>query len=165
MGYSIDMVVEGRGDQRLAIECDGDKYHGPERWLDKGGVRVLLIRLDEFAKTRALGLILKRLFKEATHDVHAILERGGIVQVCRFRGRELLPEDADGGGLSTCNPTTIHAARLGRSSALRPATSCHRRAQPGPASCARPEAGSSTCKARNRSRHTPLLAPLYNYVA
>jgi transcription elongation GreA/GreB family factor len=32
MGYSIDMVVEGRGDQRLAIECDGDKYHGPERW-------------------------------------------------------------------------------------------------------------------------------------
>lgn len=34
MGYSIDMVVEGRGDQRLAIECDGDKYHGPERWAD-----------------------------------------------------------------------------------------------------------------------------------
>jgi very-short-patch-repair endonuclease len=34
MGYSIDMVVEGRGDQRLAIECDGDKYHGPERWSD-----------------------------------------------------------------------------------------------------------------------------------
>ena len=34
MGYSIDMVVEGRGDQRLAIECDGDKYHGAERWAD-----------------------------------------------------------------------------------------------------------------------------------
>jgi very-short-patch-repair endonuclease len=34
MGYSIDMVVEGQGDQRLAIECDGDKYHGPERWAD-----------------------------------------------------------------------------------------------------------------------------------
>lgn len=34
MGYSIDMVVEGRGDQRLVIECDGDKYHGPERWSD-----------------------------------------------------------------------------------------------------------------------------------
>jgi very-short-patch-repair endonuclease len=34
MGYSIDLVVEGRGEQRLAIECDGDKYHGPERWAD-----------------------------------------------------------------------------------------------------------------------------------
>ena len=66
--------------------------------LDKGGVRVLPIRLDEFAKTRALGLILKCLFKEAAHDVHAILERGGLVQVCRFRGRKLFPEDADGGG-------------------------------------------------------------------
>jgi very-short-patch-repair endonuclease len=34
MGYSIDMVVEGTGNQRLAVECDGDKYHGPERWAD-----------------------------------------------------------------------------------------------------------------------------------
>lgn len=33
-GYSIDLVVEGIGDRRLAIECDGDKYHGPERWAD-----------------------------------------------------------------------------------------------------------------------------------
>lgn len=30
--YRIDMVVEGGNDARLAIECDGDKYHGPERW-------------------------------------------------------------------------------------------------------------------------------------
>jgi very-short-patch-repair endonuclease/transcription elongation GreA/GreB family factor len=34
LGYSIDLVVEGAGDRRLAIECDGDKYHGPERWAD-----------------------------------------------------------------------------------------------------------------------------------
>jgi very-short-patch-repair endonuclease len=32
--YSIDLVVEGRDDRRLAIELDGDKYHGPERWAD-----------------------------------------------------------------------------------------------------------------------------------
>lgn len=31
-GYSIDLVVEGTEDRRLAVECDGDKYHGPERW-------------------------------------------------------------------------------------------------------------------------------------
>ena len=30
--YRIDLVVESDGDQRLAIECDGDSYHGPEQW-------------------------------------------------------------------------------------------------------------------------------------
>jgi len=30
--YRIDMVVEGAGDVRLAIECDGDEYHGPDKW-------------------------------------------------------------------------------------------------------------------------------------
>lgn len=34
MGFKIDLVVEGLGDRRLAIECDGDQYHGPERWAD-----------------------------------------------------------------------------------------------------------------------------------
>ncbi|HEV2223867.1 MAG TPA: AAA domain-containing protein [Candidatus Acidoferrales bacterium] len=32
--FSIDMVVEGEADRRLAIELDGDKYHTPERWAD-----------------------------------------------------------------------------------------------------------------------------------
>ena len=25
-------MVEGDDDRRLAIECDGDRYHGPEQW-------------------------------------------------------------------------------------------------------------------------------------
>ena len=32
--FRIDMVVEGNNDSRLAIECDGDKYHGPDKWAD-----------------------------------------------------------------------------------------------------------------------------------
>lgn len=32
--YSIDLVVDGEQDRRLAIELDGDKYHPPERWMD-----------------------------------------------------------------------------------------------------------------------------------
>jgi very-short-patch-repair endonuclease len=32
--YRIDMVVEGHEDARLAVECDGDRYHGPEKWAD-----------------------------------------------------------------------------------------------------------------------------------
>jgi very-short-patch-repair endonuclease/transcription elongation GreA/GreB family factor len=33
-GFSIDMVIEGDSGRRLAVECDGDLYHGPERWAD-----------------------------------------------------------------------------------------------------------------------------------
>lgn len=32
--YRIDMVVEGANDERLAIECDGDRYHGADKWPD-----------------------------------------------------------------------------------------------------------------------------------
>jgi hypothetical protein len=40
--YRIDLVVEGSSDTRLAVECDGDEYHGPERWQhDTAQQRVL----------------------------------------------------------------------------------------------------------------------------
>ncbi|HTO43072.1 MAG TPA: AAA domain-containing protein [Burkholderiales bacterium] len=32
--YRVDLVVEGSNDARLAVECDGDKREGPEKWLD-----------------------------------------------------------------------------------------------------------------------------------
>jgi very-short-patch-repair endonuclease len=32
--YRIDMVAEGHNDARLAVECDGDKYHGADKWAD-----------------------------------------------------------------------------------------------------------------------------------
>lgn len=32
--YSIDLVVEGENDNRLAIELDGDQYHTPDNWLN-----------------------------------------------------------------------------------------------------------------------------------
>lgn len=32
--YRIDMVVEGHNDTRLAVECDGDQYHGLDKWAD-----------------------------------------------------------------------------------------------------------------------------------
>ncbi|MFN3146963.1 MAG: AAA domain-containing protein [Paracoccaceae bacterium] len=31
-GFKIDLVVEGLEDRRLAIELDGDQYHGPDVW-------------------------------------------------------------------------------------------------------------------------------------
>lgn len=40
--FRIDMVVEGADDARLAIECDGDAFHGPDRWAaDMSRQRVL----------------------------------------------------------------------------------------------------------------------------
>ena len=40
--FRIDMVVEGERDARLAIECDGDEFHGPDRWAaDMSRQRVL----------------------------------------------------------------------------------------------------------------------------
>lgn len=40
--FRIDMVVEGADDSRLAIECDGDEFHGPDRWAaDMSRQRVL----------------------------------------------------------------------------------------------------------------------------
>jgi very-short-patch-repair endonuclease len=32
--YRIDLVVEGDNDARLAVECDGDQYHGADKWAD-----------------------------------------------------------------------------------------------------------------------------------
>lgn len=32
--FRIDLIVEGENDQRIAIECDGDRYHGPDKWSD-----------------------------------------------------------------------------------------------------------------------------------
>ena len=40
--FRIDMVVEGGDDARLALECDGDEFHGPDRWqADMSRQRVL----------------------------------------------------------------------------------------------------------------------------
>jgi very-short-patch-repair endonuclease len=40
--YRLDMVVEGANDTRLAVECDGDAFHGPERWAsDMNRQRIL----------------------------------------------------------------------------------------------------------------------------
>ena len=33
-GFRIDFVVEGREGRRLAVECDGDRFHGPGQWSD-----------------------------------------------------------------------------------------------------------------------------------
>jgi len=59
-GYRIDLVIEGL-DRRLAVECDGDAWHGPERYeqdvarqrqLERVGWKFVRIRESEFYADR-----------------------------------------------------------------------------------------------------------------
>jgi very-short-patch-repair endonuclease len=59
--HRIDMVVEGGDDRRLAIECDGDRYHGPEQWpadmarqrtLERAGWRIWRCFASRFVRER-----------------------------------------------------------------------------------------------------------------
>jgi very-short-patch-repair endonuclease len=59
-GYRIDLVVEGL-DKRLAVECDGDNWHGPDRYgqdmarqrqLERARWRFVRIRESEFYADR-----------------------------------------------------------------------------------------------------------------
>ncbi|MEM0203186.1 MAG: DUF559 domain-containing protein [Archaeoglobaceae archaeon] len=59
-GYRIDLVVEGN-ENRLAVECDGDEWHGPDtfendmrrqRQLERAGWKFVRIRASEFYANR-----------------------------------------------------------------------------------------------------------------
>lgn len=43
--FRIDLVIEGEKDRRLAVELDGDRYHGPDRWLDDWNRQKILERV------------------------------------------------------------------------------------------------------------------------
>src|SRR6185369_11579362 len=43
-GYRIDLVVVGGG-RRLAVECDGDRFHGPEKLQEDMERQAILERL------------------------------------------------------------------------------------------------------------------------
>jgi very-short-patch-repair endonuclease len=74
--YRIDMVVEGANDARLAIECDGDKYHGPEQWMDDMQRQRTLERAG-WVFWRCFASVFIRRRDEVLADlVHVLAERG-----------------------------------------------------------------------------------------
>jgi very-short-patch-repair endonuclease len=74
--YRIDMVVEGHNDARLAVECDGDQYHGADKWADDMQRQRVLERAGwVFWRCFASAFIRKR--KEVLDDlVKTLIERG-----------------------------------------------------------------------------------------
>jgi len=71
--YRIDLVVEGDNDARLAIECDGDRYHGPGQWdADMRRQRILERAGWRFWRSFASTFVMYR--EDVVRDLLATLE-------------------------------------------------------------------------------------------
>lgn len=76
-GYRIDFVVEGNEGRRLAIECDGDRFHGPGQWShDMTRQRVLERAGWTFWRCFASSFVRRR--EEVVGDLLQTLTRLGI---------------------------------------------------------------------------------------
>lgn len=90
--FRIDMVVSGADGQRVALECDGDRFHPPEeigrdldrqRILERLGWRFVRLRGSEYFRdpTQAMALIRSRLKELGVEPIGAEsssdLEKGG----------------------------------------------------------------------------------------
>jgi len=76
-GYRIDFVIEGTEDRRLAVECDGDRYHGPSQWADDMTRQRVLERAGwAFWRCFASSFVLRR--REVLEDLMGTLKKMGI---------------------------------------------------------------------------------------
>jgi very-short-patch-repair endonuclease len=76
-GYRIDFVVEGNEGRRLAVECDGDRFHGPGQWQDDMFRQRVLERAGwTFWRCFASSFVRRR--DEVMQDLLATLHRLGI---------------------------------------------------------------------------------------
>jgi very-short-patch-repair endonuclease len=74
--YRIDMVVEGANDARMAIECDGDKYHGPDKWEDDMQRQRVLERAGWVFWRCFASVFIRRRGEVLAELLHALAERG-----------------------------------------------------------------------------------------
>jgi very-short-patch-repair endonuclease len=76
-GYRIDFVVEGNEGRRLAIECDGDRFHGPGQWQDDMARQRVLERAGwTFWRCFASSFVRRR--REVLDDLMGTLGKLGI---------------------------------------------------------------------------------------
>ena len=75
--YRIDLVVEGHNDARLAVECDGDKYHGADKWAEDMQRQRTLERAG-WVFWRSFGTAFYRNRKEIIDDLLVVLAERGI---------------------------------------------------------------------------------------
>lgn len=104
--YLVDLMVEGR--TRLAVECDGDQFHGPERLdadmgrqrqLERAGLRFWRVRGSEFyfdpdAAMASLWSQLDALGIEPAPAAGGTTDRGGhVAEVVLRRPVEMIEEE------------------------------------------------------------------------
>ncbi|MGA3526451.1 AAA domain-containing protein [Melissospora conviva] len=59
-GYRIDFVLPAPDGRRLAVECDGDVYHGPDRWESDMRRQAVLERVGNCVFVRIRGSLFSR---------------------------------------------------------------------------------------------------------
>ena len=79
-GFRIDLVVEDIEGRRLAVECDGDGFHGPERWRDDMRRQRILERVG-WRFWRCFASSFYRDPDAVMADLVAALDREGILSV------------------------------------------------------------------------------------
>jgi len=80
--YRVDLVVEGRDDARLAVECDGDKSHGPQQWIEDMRRQRSLERVG-WVFWRCFASALRRRREAVLEDLRQALSAQGIEPIGR----------------------------------------------------------------------------------
>ncbi|NMO50858.1 AAA family ATPase [Actinoplanes sp. TBRC 11911] len=88
--YRIDFVLNAPDGRRLAIECDGDAYHGPEQWESDMRRQSVLERVGNCVFVRIRGSIFARSPEAAMHPVWQRIDELGIVPAGRDELSRLL---------------------------------------------------------------------------
>ena len=88
-GYRIDFVLNAPDGRRLAIECDGDAYHGPEQWESDMRRQAVLERVGNCVFVRIRGSIFAREPEAALRPLWQRIEELGVVP---FRDDADIPE-------------------------------------------------------------------------
>jgi very-short-patch-repair endonuclease len=82
-GYRIDFVLNAPDGRRLAIECDGDAYHGPEQWESDMRRQAVLERVGNCVFVRIRGSIFAREPEAALRPLWQRIEELGVVRPAR----------------------------------------------------------------------------------
>src|SRR3954452_10305480 len=91
--YRIDFVLNAPDGRRLAIECDGDTYHGPEQWESDMRRQAVLERVGNCVFVRIRGSIFAREPEAALRPLWQRIEELGAAP---FRGEGDVPETSGG---------------------------------------------------------------------
>jgi very-short-patch-repair endonuclease len=84
-GYRIDLVVEGADGKQLAVECDGDHWHGPERF-DADMQRQRVLERCGWKFWRVWGSEFYESPEDALRSLWALLEAQGIAPASPVAG-------------------------------------------------------------------------------